>query len=85
MIHIYKVHPTSFTSFTSLPSNITLNILEFIDDDIKSISNLSITSKPIRNYFKSESPLLIFTIEKLVEELHLYKFITKTYKSINPV
>lgn len=70
-------------SFHTLPSSVTLEILDYVGkDDIETLSNLSISSKKINNYFKSEPTILIKIIKYLVRELHIYKYISKTYETL---
>ncbi len=65
-----------------LPAEITLDIMKLLGDDFQTISNLSISSKTINRYFKSEPTLLIYIIQHLVEEITIYKFIAKSYEII---
>ncbi len=69
-------------SFTKLPSHSMLEIFSFLDDDISSISNLSITSSTINTYFKSEPLVLHYVIKQLIKELNIYKSICKCYSTI---
>lgn len=69
-------------SFTKLPSHLMIEILSFLDDDMLSISNLSITTSTINTYFKSEPPVLHYVIKQLIRELNIYKSICKSYRTI---
>ena len=54
-------------------------------EDIKTVSNLSVSSKKINNHFKTEPLILIKIIKYPVSELHIHKYISKTYKKLTEI
>ncbi len=68
--------------FSKLPPQIMLKITQYLSENLNTVSNLSVTSKSINNYYKNEPLLLQYIIHKLVEDMHIQKYLVKTYKQI---